>query len=73
MTNAAPQIAVENVKKKIVFKHYRTGEELIKIVSEIPHLNTNPNNARVVYWNHTDDRFEDIAKKSIIKLENVEE
>ena len=71
MTNAAPQIAVENVKKKIVFKHYRTGEELIKIVSEIPHLNTNPNNARVVYWNHTDDRLEDIAKKSIIRMEDA--
>ena len=72
MTNAAHQIVVENVKK-VTFKHYRTGEEITKILSEVPHLNMNPNNHRIVFYNHEEECYEDIDKKSIIKTENLTE
>ena len=73
MINVAPPTVVDSVVKKIVFKHYRTGEEITKIVSEIPHLNKNPNNSRVIYWVHGEDTYEDISKSSIIRLEDIEE
>lgn len=72
MINAEHQIAVDSAVKKITFKHYRTGEEITKLVSDIPHLNKNPNNHRVIYWSHDDDDFEDIIKSSIIKIEDVQ-
>jgi len=73
MINVAPPTVVDSVVKKIVFKHYRTGEEITKFVSEIPHLNKNPNNSRVIYWVHGEDTYEDISKSSIVRLEDIEE
>ena len=73
MINVAPPTVVDSVVKKIVFKHYRTGEEITKFVSEIPHLNKNPNNSRVIYWVHGEDTYEDISKSSIVSIEDVEE
>jgi len=72
MTNAEPQIAVGNVKK-VTFKHYRTGEEITKVLSEVPHLNVNPINDRIIFYNHEREVYEDIDKKSIIKIENLTE
>ncbi len=72
MINAAHQIVVDNVKK-ITFKHYRTGEKITKILSEVPHLNMNPTNHRIVFYNHEEEAYEDIDKKSIIKIENLTE
>lgn len=73
MINVVPPTVVDSAVKKIVFKHYWTGEEITKIVSEIPHLNKNPNNSRVIYWVHGEDTYEDISKSSIISIEDVEE
>ena len=73
MINVAPPTVVDSVVKKIVFKHYRTGEEITKFVSEIPHLNQNPSNSRVIYWVHGEDTYEDISKSSIISVEEIEE
>lgn len=73
LRNVAEPVMKTSPKKRIFFTHYKTGEEISKIVSELPHLNSNPNNARMIYWNHTDDCFEDISKKSIIRLEDIEE
>jgi hypothetical protein len=73
MINVAPPTVVDSAVKKIVFKHYRTGEEITKIVSEIPHLNQNPNNSRVIYWVHGEESYEDISKSSIVSIEDIEE
>lgn len=72
MTNAAHQIVVDDVKK-VTFKHYRTGEEITKILSEVPHLNMNPTNHRIVFYNHEEECYEDISKSSIVSIKDVEE
>lgn len=71
MINAAHQIVVDSVKK-ITFKHYRTGEKITKILSEVPHLN-NPNNHRIVFYNHEKEAYEDISKSSIVSIEDVKQ
>jgi len=72
MINAAHQIVVDNVKK-ITFKHYRTGEVITKVLSEVPHLNMNPTNHRIVFYNHEEEVYEDISKSSIVSIEDVKE
>jgi hypothetical protein len=72
MINAAHQIVVDSVKK-ITFKHYRTGEKITKILSEVPHLNMNPTNHRIVFYNHEEEAYEDISKSSIVSIEDVKE
>ena len=73
MVNVSPQIIMDRVMKKIIFKHYQTGAEITKTVSEIPHLNKNPNNSRVIYWVHGEETYEDISKSSIVRLEEIED
>ena len=73
MVNVTPQIIMDRVMKKIIFKHYRTGAEITKTVSEIPHLNKNPNNSRVIYWVHGEETYEDISKSSIVRVEEIKD
>jgi hypothetical protein len=54
------------MKKYMTFKHWKTGEE--KTIEYKEHnLPVNPNSERIVVWNLTEGKLEDVIKSSIVK------
>ena len=54
-------------KKYMTFKHWKTGE--IKTIefreSDVP---ANPNSERLVVWNETEQKLEDVIKSTIVEI-----
>lgn len=54
-------------KKFMTFKHWKTGE--VKTIefrdAEVP---TNPNSERLVVWNETEQKLEDVIKSTIVEI-----
>jgi len=57
---------LSNTKKYISFKHWKTGDEKV-IEYEDWNWPVNPNSDRIVVWNVTENKLEDILKSTIIK------
>ena len=53
-------------KKYMKFKHWKTGE--VKTIEYKEHnLPVNPNSERIVVWNVTDNKLEDVIKSTIVE------
>ena len=54
-------------KKYMTFKHWKTGE--IKTIefreADVP---ANPNSERLVVWNETEQKLEDVIKSTIVEI-----
>ena len=54
-------------KKFMTFKHWKTGE--VKTIefrdADVP---ANPSSERVVVWNETEQKLEDVIKSSIVEI-----
>jgi hypothetical protein len=54
-------------KKFMTFKHWKTGE-MKTIEFKDAAVPANPNSERLVVWNETEDKLEDVIKSTIVEI-----
>ena len=54
-------------KKLMTFKHWKTGE-MKTIEFREANVPTNPNSERLVVWNETEQKLEDVIKSTILEI-----
>ena len=63
---------MKNNKKFIItFEHYKTGEQMKRLCSELPQYNKQPSSEVLVVYNHGEERIEPIYKTSIIEMKET--
>ena len=64
--------SLRNIKHyRISFKHWKTGEVKIIDAREIEGVTINDSSDRIVVWNITEGKFEDIIRDTIVSNEEV--
>ena len=53
------------MKKYMKFKHWKTGE--VKTIEYKEHIPDNAESERIVVWNVTEDKLEDVIKSTIVE------
>ena len=64
--------SLRNIKHyRISFKHWKTGEVKTIDAREIKGVTINDSSDRIVVWNITEGKFEDIIRDTIVSNEEV--
>ena len=64
--------SLRNIKHyRISFKHWKTGEVKTIDAREIEGVTINDSSDRIVVWNITEGKFEDIIRDTIVSNEEV--